>query len=184
MLQTNDLEKGTIIKIDGQPWEVIESKLVKLARRPAFVRLILKNIKNKRMLEKVFKSGQQFEEIELIKKEAIWLYHDRKAGWVLMGKKRISFPLKSLGNKIMYLREKSPVKLLYINGKCIGLQVPKKVDLKVIGAPPGVKGNTASSLTKTVTLETGLKVTAPLFIKEGDFIRINTEKGKYTERVS
>ena len=95
-----------------------------------------------------------------------------------------NLPLSLLKEKIKFLKEGSEVKVIIFENKPITIELPKKVELKVISAPPGVRGDTAQgSVTKPVTLETGLKIQAPLFIKEGDIIRVNTEKEEYVERV-
>jgi len=135
-------------------------------------------------LDKSFKSGDHFEEIEFEYKKAVYLYKDKKNAVFSLKKsnQRVSLPLENVENEVAYLKEKSNIDLIYIGGELSGLNILKKVSLKVIEAPPAIKGDTVTGSTKTVTLETGLKVNAPIFIKEGETILVNTETGEYAGR--
>jgi elongation factor P len=97
---------------------------------------------------------------------------------------QFELPLENLAGKEIYLKDGTDVKMMYFNGKAINLELPIKMDFKVIQAPPAVKGNTAGNITKPVELETGAKIDVPIFINEGDIIKINTESGTYVERVN
>jgi elongation factor P len=95
-----------------------------------------------------------------------------------------SLPLEQIGDKISYLKEGTDVDILYFQGKAVALKLPIKIALKVTSAPPGVKGNSAGNVTKVVELETGMQVSVPMFIGEGETVMINTDTGEYVGRVS
>jgi len=97
---------------------------------------------------------------------------------------QFELPLENLGGKEIYLKDSTDVKMMYFNDKAINLELPIKMDFKVIQAPPAVKGNTAGNITKPVEIETGAKIDVPIFINEGDIIKINTDSGEYVERVT
>jgi len=184
MISTSNFEKGLIIKIGDQAWQINNYEYVNPGKGPAFFRTTLKNFKTGKTVVKTFRSGEKFETMDVEYLEGTYLYSDRKSAvFLAKNSERISLALELVSEKIPYLKEKSEVKLVSLEGKVISVQVPPKVNLKVIEAPISIKGNTAGAVTKVVTLETGLKVTVPIFIKEGDILRINTETGQYTERM-
>jgi elongation factor P len=184
MISTSDFQKGMVIKMDNEPWQIVDYQFVHPGKGSAFVRTTLKNLKTNKVLDKSFKSGERFEEIEFEYKKATYLYKDRKNAVFSLkeSKQRVSIPLENVENEIAYLKEQAVIDLIYIGGEMNGLNIPKKVTLKVIEAAPATKGDTVTGTTKTVTLETGLKVNAPIFIKEGETILVNTETGEYAGR--
>ncbi|MDD5545193.1 MAG: elongation factor P [Candidatus Pacebacteria bacterium] len=184
MISTSDFEKGIVIKIESDPWQIVDYQFVNPGKGSAFYRTTIKNLKNGKTLEKTFKSGDRFEEIELNYKKAVYLYSDKKNAVFLEKNKnqRLSLPLENCKNKIKYLKEKSEIDLVYSDDELLDINIPKKVTLKVKEAPPAVKGNTATGATKTIILETGLEVNTPIFVKEGDEIIVNTETGEYVSR--
>jgi len=184
MISTSDFEKGMVIKMDNDPWQIIDFQFVHPGKGSAFVRTTLKNLKTYKVLDKSFKSGDHFEEIEFEYKKATFLYKDRKNTVFNLKKdnQRVSLPLENVENEIAYLKEQSVIDLIYIGGELNGLNIPKKVALKVVEASPAIKGDTVTGSTKTVTLETGLKVNVPIFIKEEETILVNTETGEYAGR--
>jgi|YelNatPaOPRAMG01_1025707.scaffolds.fasta_scaffold00696_22 elongation factor P len=184
MISTNDFSKGIVIAINNEPWQIIDYQFVNPGKGAAFTRTKLKNLKNGKVIEKAFRSGERFEEVELEYKKAIYLYHDRQNAVFQLkeNNQRVSLPLEIASESIKWLREKADVDLIYIDGRLSNVNLPKKVSLKVIEAPPAIKGDTATGAFKTVKLETGVEVKVPIFIKEGEIIRVNTETGEYTER--
>ena len=121
--------------------------------------------------------------VELEIKPAKFLYCDRhSAVFELENKERVNLPLEEVEDKIKYLSQNSEANILFLEEKPFALQLPPKVSLKVVEAPPALKGNTVSGATKTVKLETGLKINVPIFISEGEKIIVNTETGEYVER--
>ena len=186
MISTTEFKKGIIIEIESQPWMVMDHQFFSPGKGSAFTRTKLKNIKTGKFVERVFKSNEQFEEIEAEYKKAVYLYSDHKNSVFLLkdDNQRIPLPSELTQNKVIYLKQNSEVELTYINEEIISLNIPIKVELKVVEAPPGFKGNTATGGLKKVKVETGLEIDTPLFIKEGDIIRINTETGEYSEKAS
>lgn len=183
MISTSDFEKGIIIKIGDQPLQIVSYKHVNPGKGSAFVRTTFRNFKTGKMVEKTFRSGEKFELMEVEYREATYLYHDRKSAvFLTKDNQRINLFLESVSEKIPYLKPNLEIKLVHLEGELVSVQLPAKVNLKVVSSPMDIKGDSATSGTKIVTLETGLKVAAPLFIKEGDILRINTETGQYTER--
>ena len=184
MINSNNFEKGMIIKIDNNPWQILEVSFLHLGRGGAITQTKLKNIKSGKIKEQAFKGAEKFEELEIETKLVNFLYCDKKnAVFVNNQKERFSITLEKCQNEIIFLKNNSEVKLLYLEDEFLKIQLPPKVDLKVTEAPPAIKGDTATSANKIITLETGLIINAPIFIKEGDTVRVNTETKEYAERV-
>jgi len=184
MIPTSDFEKGMVIKVNGEPWQIVNFEFYKPGKGGAVMRTELKNFQTGKVLQKTFRSGDKFEEIEVDYKPALYLYSDRKSAVFQLkdNNERINFDLEKTKNLIPFLKEKSEVSIVFLNEKPININIPTKVELKVIEAPPAIKGNTVSGAIKTVVLETGLKINTPIFIKEGDTIIINTETISYVAR--
>jgi len=186
MLDINDLKRiGTIIQIEGQPYSVVEAQHARAARGRAFVRTKLKNLITGSTLEKTFNASDRIKEADIEKIKSNFLYRDGEAFVFMENKNYEQFSLSQqiLGGQEIFLKDNTEVTLVLFNKQPINIELPKKIELKVVSAPPGVKGNTASGASKIATLETGLDILVPLFINEGDIVRINTEKGEYLERV-
>ncbi|NQV13401.1 MAG: elongation factor P [Parcubacteria group bacterium] len=185
MLNITDLKVGTKIEYRDEPYEVIKSQHSKIGRGGAVVRTKLKNILNGNALEENFKDGDKFGEPALDSKKCLYLYQEGEQYSFMDNETYDQFSLAKnvVGEKGKYLIEDTEVNILYYNEQPVNIELPIKIDLKVVKAPPSVKGNTADGGTKEVELETGLKVNTPLFVKEGDTIRVDTRDGKYAERV-
>jgi len=184
MISTSDFEKGMVIKVNGEPWQIVNFEFYKPGKGGAVMRTKLKNFQTSKVLEKTFRSGDKFEEIEVDYRPALYLYSDRKSSVFQLkdNNERISFSLEKTKDLIQFLKEKSEVSIVFLDEKPININIPTKVELKVIEAPPAIKGNTVSGAIKTVVLETGLKINTPIFIKEGDILIINTETISYVAR--
>lgn len=184
MIPTSDFEKGMVIKVNGEAWQIVNFEFYKPGKGGAVMRTDLKNFKTGKVVQKTFRSGDTFEEIETEYQPAIYLYSDRKSAvFQLKGSnERISFPLEKVENLIQFLKEKTEVSIVFLDEKPININIPIKVELLVVEAPAAIKGNTVSGGIKTVVLETGLKINTPLFIKEGDVLIINTETASYVAR--
>jgi elongation factor P len=184
MYSINDLRTGTIIQHNHEPYVVTWTQHVKMGRGGAILRTKIKNLVNGSLLEKTFKGNDKIEEADLERGRANFLYKDDAAAYLMDNNSfdQYSLPLDQLGKKIYFLKEGEDVEVLYFNKKAVNLDLPIKVVLKVTEAPPGIKGDTAQGATKQVALETGLVINVPLFIKEGDYIRINTTTGEYVEK--
>ncbi len=183
MVSTSEFKKGMVIEVEGEPYLILDYQFVKPGKGTAFVRTTLKHVKTKKVLEKSFRSQERFEELDLDYKKVSYLYSDRQNSVFLdKNNQRISVSLEMTKDKIVYLKPKSEIQLVYLENELIDMKIPIKVALKVVEAPPAIKGDTVTGATKTVTLETGLKINVPIFIKEGEEIIINTETNQYVER--
>ena len=171
---------------DGEPYVVLEYQHVKKQRGKPIVQLKIKNLISGKVSDYTAHQNESFEEAEIKRMSAQFIYHHRGEYWFKNPddpSNRFSLEEKTIGGTKLYLTPNLEVQLLQFKGTTIGIELPIKVYLKIIEAPPSIRGNTADSGTKSVTTETGLKVTTPLFIEQGDVIRVNTEKGEYVERV-
>ncbi|MBU1178733.1 elongation factor P [Patescibacteria group bacterium] len=195
MLTYTDLKPGAKIILDGQPYVVLEYSFVRKQQRKPVVQTKIKNLITGQVLERGFYPRDTIEEAETETKEIKYLYSDRGEFWFCQPnnpKERFSLDAGLLGDVAKFLKQNSIIKAQVFftpsgvegNEKIIGVEAPIKVELKVKSAPPAVRGNTAQGVTKQVELETGCQLSVPIFINEGDVVRINTEKGEYVERVS
>ncbi|MBI4087465.1 MAG: elongation factor P [Candidatus Liptonbacteria bacterium] len=186
MLSYTDLTKGIMFVMDGDPYEVLESHFLRMQQRKAVVQTKIRNLVTGKVLDRNFQQSDYFEETETEKKPAIFIYAHRDQYWFTEEhnpKNRFSIPAETLGEPRQFLKPNTKVELLMFGEKIINVKLPIKMDFEVAEAPPAIRGNTAQGGTKVVTLEGGAKVSAPLFINQGDVIRINTETGDYVERI-
>ena len=185
MLSITDLKVGTKIEYKDEPYEVIKYQHSKIGRGGAVVRTKMKNILNGNVLEENFKDGDKFGEPDLDRKKCLYMYQEGEQYSFMDNETFDQFSLAKnvIGDKGKYLIEDTEVDILYYNDQPTNIELPIKMDLKVVKAPPSIKGNTADGGTKEVEVETGLKVNTPLFVKEGDTIRVDTRDGKYADRV-
>jgi len=186
MLSHTDLKKGKIFILNGQPHLVLESSFVFKGRGSSIVQGKIKNLVTGNILSRTFHPGEEFEEAEIQKIKLLFLYSHRGQFWFQKEEDpsiRFSLPENILGENTKFLKPKTSLEGLFFEDKIINISLPIKMVFKVIEAPPGVKGDRAQAGTKTVTIETGAKINAPLFIEEGDWIEVNTETGQYTKRV-
>lgn len=184
MLNIGEIKTGKNIILNGEPCAVLYHEHSKTGRAGAVLRTKIKNLATGAVLEKTFQGADKVEEADIAKNKAQYLYHDN-SGYVFMESDtydQFALSEKVLGDAVNYLIEGTIVTVLNFNNNLINIELPAKMKLKVIEAPPGIRGDTVSSGGKTVTLETGLKVNTPLFVKEGDEIIVNTQTGEYVSR--
>lgn len=183
---TSDFKRGLKIEWEGKLYEILEFQHVKVSKTQPVVRTKLKDLTTGRVLEVNFRAGERFEEPDFKEKEIQYLYKDgdRYVFMDLEDYDQVYFSEEEIGEASKYLKENLNVYALYYKGKLISIELPNTVDLKVIETEPGVRGDTVGSATKPAKLETGLVIQVPLFINEGDIIRVDTRTGKYLERVS
>lgn len=181
----NSIKVGLNILMHGEPYQVQTANFVRMQQRKPVMQTKLKNLINGKVLEYSFKAGEKVEEADLEKNKADYLYADPSGVYFMDTKsyEQVSIDTDVLGKRAQLLKEGTQVDILYFDGRPITVSLPPKIDMKVTSAPPGIKGDTAGNVTQPVTLETGLVINAPLFIKEGDTIRINTDTLEYVERV-
>lgn len=185
MLSLNEIKIGKLIKLDNEPYVVIKADHHKVGRGGAVLKTKTRNLISGNILDKTFQGNDKVEEAETEKKKASYLYKDEKAAYFMDSEtfEQFEFLLERLGEKLKFLKEGVEVDVLYFQAEAVAVELPIKVELKVVSAPPGVKGNSAGNVNKVVELESGVEVSVPMFINEGDIIRINTDSGEYVERV-
>ncbi len=184
MLSINDLKIGTKIIFNGAPYQVVFSQHSKLGRGGGILRSKIKNLIDGSTIDHTFSGAEKIEPAELETKKAQFLYGDGENFNFMDSASFEQFILskKQIGDLAKFLKENSDVDLLYFDDEPINIQLPIKISLKVTYTEPGFKGNTASTVTKPATLETGAQVNVPLFIKENDNIVLDTRTGEYVER--
>ncbi|NOY35635.1 MAG: elongation factor P [bacterium] len=186
MLNYNELKPGENIVLDGQPYVVMDYKFLRMQQRKPVAQTKIKNLITGKTIEKTFQQNDKIREAEIGIREIKYLYSNKGELWFCEKddpSKRFKLEEDLVGAGADLLKPNSIVDAVVFDDKIIGVRLPIKVDLKVADAPPAVKGDTAQGGVKQVTLETGAIITAPMFINEGDIVRINTETKEYVERV-
>ena len=171
--------------VNGEPCVIVDFQHVKPGKGNQFTRTKLKNLLKNSNKEATFRSGEKFEVPDIVYQESTFLYKD-ESGYHFMNQKnyeQIALHEELIGNKAQFLKESLEVKFCLFNQKIIAVELPSSINLKVVQADPGFKGNTVSNTTKPATLETGLVLQVPLHIKEGDTVKVNTQETSYVERV-
>jgi elongation factor P len=184
MADTSILKKGLCIIFKDEPHLVMEKTFVSPGKGTAFFRTKLKNLKTKGALDFTFKSGEKIEEANLQTQEVQFLYKQGESLFFMNPRtyEQITIPQEMLGNFQNFIKEGDSYQVYTLEGEPVSLRAPQKVKLKVIKAEDAVRGNTVAGATKPATVETGYQLQVPLFVKEGDYIIINTETGEYVER--
>jgi len=186
MLTYNDLRKGTIFALDGEPYEVLEYEFLRMQQRKPVAKTKILNLLNGKIVERNFHQNETFEEAEIDKETIKYIYSHRGEYWFTAKNdpsKRFVLTKSFLGAKAEFIKPNSEITAFKFNDKIIKIDIPIKMDLKVKETQPGIKGDTAQGGSKPAILETGAKVTVPLFVNVGDVVRVNTETGDYVERV-
>ena len=186
MIDTGSLRRGLIIDMDGELLRVVEFQHVKQGRGSAFVRMTLKNLRSGATTSQTFQGGTKFTPVRLERVRAQFLYSDETFYYFMDTDTFEQFQLdgETLGDTINYITADSVIELLTHNDQAIDIELPTAVELEVVETEPGFRGDTATGGSKPAKLETGLNVTVPLFISEGDRIKVDTRSGEYLERVS
>jgi len=185
MPSTSDFRPGLVIKYNNELWTVTEFQHVNPGNWRAFVRTRLKNLKSGKVIENRFRAGESIEIIRIERKEFQFLFRDG-SGYVFMDKEsyeQISVEEEVIGEGAKFLRDGESVDILFNGSDITGIELPITVELRVSQTVPGVKGDSANPGTKPATVETGATVNVPLFINEGDVVKIDTRTGGYIERV-
>ncbi|MBU0741695.1 elongation factor P [bacterium] len=185
MADTSDFRNGMVIDYRGNLWSIVEFQHVKPGKGPAFVRTKLKAVKSGKVVEETFRAGEKVEEVRLERRDYQYLYVDGDfmTFMSLETYEQISLPKDTLGDLAKYVKESETVSMLLREGMPLTVEPPHTVGLQVARADPGVRGDTAQGGTKPATMETGLVVMVPLFIEEGEVLKIDTRTGKYLGRV-
>lgn len=185
MLSYTDLTKGTIFVMDNEPYEVLEYAFLRMQQRRPTAQTKLRNLITGKVGTQTFQQSDSFGEAEIEKEPGIFIYSQRGEYWFhKKNDKSARFSLKEeiLGDSAKFLKPNTEITAHKFKDKIIKVELPVKIDYLVKEAPPSYKGDTATGGSKTVILENGLAMNVPMFINEGDIIRVNTETGEYTER--
>jgi len=183
--ESSDLRKGLKIIIDGQPYIITDFQFSKPGKGQALYRCKLKNMITGYTMDRTYRSGDKFEPANLEERRMQYLYNDGE-GYHFMDTQtydQITLTEENIGEAKNFLQDNMEVDVLFFNETPISINLPNFVQLKVVKADPGVKGDTATGATKPATLETGYTIQVPLFIEEGDILKIDTRSGQYVERV-
>ena len=185
MATTSEFRPGLTIRIDGELWTVVEFQHVNPGNWRAFVRVKMNSLRSGKVVETRFRAGEAIDIVRIETKEYAYLYHDG-SGFVFMDNEtfdQISVDAKVVGESSAYLKENETVEIVFNGDDIIALEIPDTVSLRVVETVPGVRGDTATGAQKPAKVETGAMVNVPLFINEGDMIKVDTRTGDYLERV-
>ncbi len=186
MAHLSDIKTGVIVEINGEPFRVVDAQTSKISQAKNVMKMRLKSLVTDKVIAKSMQGSDKIDLAEISFSVAQYLYADDVAFYFMDNTSFDQFTLtpSQVGQAKDYLIEGTNVKMVNHNGRAISIELPIKIDLKVVEAPPGIKGDSVQGGTKQVKTETGLMVATPLFIEEGDVIRVNTEDGTYVERAS
>ncbi|MGE5620886.1 MAG: elongation factor P [Sphingomonadaceae bacterium] len=185
MINVGDIKKGIIIELDGQLQQIIDFQHIKMGRGSAQVRLKFRNVRTGQITDRSFQATEKFQRVRLDHRTVQYLYSDGDQYHFMDTESfdQIALTRDQLDDAVNYLKENVTLELLSYNDQPIGVELPITVDLKIEHTEPGFRGDTATGGTKPATLETGLTVQVPLFVNQGETIRVDTRTGTYLERV-
>jgi elongation factor P len=185
-MQTTDIRKGLKIQIDGVPYAVTEHQFVKPGKGQAFTRCRIKNLNTGAVIERTWKSGESVEvaDVETSKMTFSWDEGDSLVFMDTATGEQTHVMKDKVGDEVRFLSEGLDCEITIYNGEAIGIELPPSVVIQVSESEPGIKGDTASGATKPAKLSTGAVVNVPLFIKQGEWVKIDTRTGQYLERVN
>jgi elongation factor P len=185
MYSTTDFRKGLKIEIGGEPFVIVDFQHVNPGKGGAFVRTRLKSLLSGNVIDQTFRSGDRVDKPDLEEREMQFLYQTGEEFHFMDTQtfEQLFLTAENLGESKDYLKENGVIKALFHNKRPIGIEVPMFVELKVIKSDPGIRGDTATGATKPATLESGAVIQVPLFVEEGDVVRIDTRTREYITRV-
>jgi elongation factor P len=185
MISTGELKKGVAIELDGELWQILDYHHIKMGRGSAQVRITLRNIKRGQTVERSFQAGTKWPRASMEKRPVQFLYKDGDDYHFMDTDTYDQFLLaaEQLGETAQYMKDGMMLDRTSYQGETIGVELPVTVDLRVTNTEPGFAGDTQSGARKPATTETGLVVTVPIFVEEGDTIRVDTRTGEYQTRV-
>ena len=184
MISVNDFRTGVTIETDGGIWQVIDFQHVKPGKSAAFVRSKLRNLRTGAVQEKTFRAGEKVAKAHIQNRKMQYLYAsgDQHVFMDNESYEQIELPAANIERELKFLKENMEVYIMSFDTEVLGVELPNTVELKVMETEPGIKGDTASNVTKPATLETGLVVQVPIFINEGEVLIINTTEASYVSR--
>jgi elongation factor P len=184
-ISTNQFKNGTHIEIDGKIWKIIEFQHVKPGKGGAFVRTKLRRIEDGSVIDKTFRAGEKFRPVRTESKKMQYLYDSGEAAVFMDSQsyEQTEIPMEQLGESMQWVLPNAEVDVLFVDEQPSDVQVPSAIEMKVTQTDPGLKGDTASGGgSKPATLESGVVVQVPLFIEEGESVRVDTRSGEYISR--
>lgn len=184
--EVSDFRNGLKIEMDGYPWTIVAFQHVKPGKGNAFTRTKLRNLVLGTTIERTFKSGEKFPAADIEMKEMQFLYKEQDSFNFMdtTNYEQVNLPSDNLGDEKTLLKDNTVVNILFYKGKAISVELPTFVQLQVKDTEPGIRGDTATGTLKPATLETGAIVNVPLFINQGDMLKIDTRSFEYVERVN
>ncbi len=184
MYETSDIRKGLRFEMDGDPYIVLEFQFVKPGKGTAFTRTKIRNLISGAVLDHTYKSGEKLKPADTEDREMQFLYSDGDFHFMDNNNyEQVSLESDVVGEAVNYLTENMMIEVSFFKGRSIGLSLPNFVVLEVIETAPGEKGNTVTGASKPAVVSTGYSVNVPLFVNEGDQLRVDTRTGEYVERV-
>jgi elongation factor P len=185
MISTSDFRNGAKIELDGEPYAIVEFQFVKPGKGGAFVKTRIKSLKTGNVLDKNFRSGEKFQEPDILEREAQYLYASGNDYYFMDTQTYEQFFLSSeqIGDAMNFLKENMVAQIVFYEGKPLSVDLPMFVELKIVETDPGVRGDTATGGAKQAKLESGATIKVPLYIEEGEIIKIDTRTGTFVERV-
>jgi elongation factor P len=184
MHSTAEFKKGLKIELDGVPYVIVDFLHVKPGKGGAFVRTKIKNLMTGKVLDQTFRSGERVKRPDLVEREMQFLYREGETFHLMDNEtyEQLALTADQMGDAVQFLTENLTVKVLVFNRQPVAVEAPTFVELTVTQAEPGLKGDTASGASKPATLESGAVIQVPLFINEGDRVKVDTRTGAYIER--
>jgi elongation factor P len=185
-MDTSDIRKGLKMMMDGQPYIVVDFQFVKPGKGQAFTRVKIRNMATGAVLERTFKSGEKLEPADVEERTLQYIYPEG-TDFVFMDAQtgeQITVSGEKVGDQSRWLSDGMNVDVTIFNGIPIGIDLPNAVTLQIVSSEPGVKGDTASGASKPATLSTGATINVPLFVNEGEWVKVDTRDGSYLERVN
>jgi elongation factor P len=185
MISTGELRKGVVIELDGDLWQILDYHHIKMGRGSAQVRIKFKNVKKGSIVEKSFQAGEKWPRAQLDRRPIQFMYRDGDAFHFMEMETYEQFHLNAdqLEDAVNYMKDGMTLDRISYDGETLGVELPITVDLLVVETDPGFAGDTATGARKPATTETGLIVAVPLFVTEGDTIRVDTRTGEYQTRL-
>ena len=185
-LGVNELKPKTFLIYEGQPYVVLETHHLKMQQRRPTVQVKMRSVINAKILDRNFAQSDVFEEADVERRKVKFLYNHKEQYWFTYGNeptKRFQLTEELIGEATKFLKPNTVLDAIEYNGDIINIELPVKMEFKVLEAPPAIRGDTAQGGVKQVKIETGANLNVPLFINQDDIVRVNTETGEYVERV-
>lgn len=185
MIAATDLKAGETFLLEGKPYQVIKYTLIKMGRGGAVVKVHVRNVETGSVEDKSFSSNISFPEVNTYKRKLQYLYKDATSAVFMDAKTydQVEIPLSILGDSVLFLKEGNDVDVLFWDERPLSVSLTPNVVMTVAQTDPGVKGNSAINIYKPAVLDNGMQIKVPLFIKQGEKIKVDTRTGEYIERV-